>query len=125
MTYPERYAAAASLSGALDLNARCDTDDWKKWNDVQLSFGNPPSVRGTGNDLFALAEKLAKRKNVSLPLYQCCGTEDGLHKGNVSFRDHATSLGLDLTYAEGAGAHEWGYWDVMIQKVLAWLPLKR
>jgi S-formylglutathione hydrolase FrmB len=37
----------------------------------------------------------------------------------------ARSLGLDLTYEEGPGEHEWGYWDQQIQKVLAWLPLRR
>jgi len=28
-----------------------------------------------------------------------------------------------LTYEEGSEAHEWGYWDAQIQRVLAWLPL--
>ena len=35
----------------------------------------------------------------------------------------AEKLGLKLTYEEGPGEHEWGYWDRQIQRVLAWLPL--
>jgi S-formylglutathione hydrolase FrmB len=29
-----------------------------------------------------------------------------------------------LTYKEGRGGHDWVYWDTLIQKVLAWLPLE-
>ena len=51
--------------------------------------------------------------------------EDPLYGNNVQARDYLVSLGLELIYEEGPGAHEWGYWDQQIQHVLAWLPLKR
>ena len=44
---------------------------------------------------------------------------------SVRFRTHAEKLGLDLTYEEGPGEHEWGYWDQQIQKVLSWLPMRK
>ena len=34
------------------------------------------------------------------------------------------SLRIKLTYEEGPGDHDWAYWDRMIQRVLAWLPLQ-
>jgi S-formylglutathione hydrolase FrmB len=46
-----------------------------------------------------------------------------LYEQNQRFLEAARSLGLDLTYEEGPGGHEWGYWDAMIERVLAWLPL--
>jgi S-formylglutathione hydrolase FrmB len=46
-----------------------------------------------------------------------------LYEHNIRFRNHARELGLPLTYEEGPGFHEWGYWDASIQRVLAWLPL--
>jgi thiamine pyrophosphate-dependent acetolactate synthase large subunit-like protein len=46
--------------------------------------------------------------------YQCCGTEDFLYEGNLRFKERAASLGLNLTYEEGPGEHEWGYWDRQI-----------
>jgi S-formylglutathione hydrolase FrmB len=58
-------------------------------------------------------------------LYQCCGTEDFLYDQNQRFLVLAQSLNLDLTYEEGPGEHVWGYWDTMIQRLLAWLPLAK
>ena len=115
LSHPGRYAAAASLSGALDL-ARIDAED--EWRHV---FGDPGSLPGSENDLFHLAKGVAEG-NVRPRLYQWCGTEDFLYEGNVRFRDHAEALGLDLLYEEAAGDHAWKHWDRQIQRVLAWLP---
>ena len=67
--------------------------------------------------------QFARTKGPKPKLYQWCGTEDFLYGQNVSFRDHARTLGLDLTYEEGPGEHVWSYWDKQIQRVLEWLPL--
>lgn len=120
LSYPERYAAAASLSGALDLRDFLGMEGREEFG---LVFGEPESVVGSGNDLFALADRVAAGGGRQPMLYQCCGTEDFLYGENVRFRDHARGLGLELTYEEGPGTHEWGYWDRHIQRVLEWLPL--
>ncbi|GJM80909.1 hypothetical protein HMSSN139_34050 [Paenibacillus sp. HMSSN-139] len=57
-------------------------------------------------------------------LYQCCGTEDFLYEDNQTFREASARAGLPLTYEEGPGSHEWGFWDAKIQDVLKWLPLQ-
>jgi S-formylglutathione hydrolase FrmB len=120
LALPGRYAAAASLSGALDIaRPRQDASAEKEFRRV---FGNRERLRGSANDLFHLARK-ARRNGTRLQLYQCCGTDDFLYQDNVRFRDFARSLGLPLTYDESPGAHEWGYWDRQIQRVLQWLPL--
>lgn len=125
LTHPERYSAAASLSGAVDIrevvkpNDEPESDAWMA--EMHHVFGDLGKVPGSENDLFTLAEKVAKDK-VKPKLYQCCGTEDFLYADNLRFRDFVQKLPLDLTYAEGPGEHNWAYWDSMIQKVLAWLP---
>lgn len=123
LNHPDRYAAAASLSGALDpiglLELRPDRR--REWAHI---FGDPPAVRGTTSDLFEKASELAAGEHAGLPLYACCGTADFIYGNTTSFRDHARSLGLNLTCEEHEGRdHEWGYWDEQIQRVLAWLPL--
>lgn len=121
---PERFAAAASLSGALDIGRRVEDSEKKgPGSDMALIFGDRP-VRGSEDDLFALAERVASRGDRTMPLYQWCGTEDHCYPENVRFREHARRLGLDLTYEEGPGRHEWSYWDVQIRRVLEWLPLR-
>jgi putative tributyrin esterase len=126
LTHPERFAAAASLSGGVDICAVFKPNDdpgnvaWLE--QMRNIFGDLSKVQGSSNDLFALVEKVAKGK-VKPKLYQCCGTEDFLYTHNLRFRDFVLKLPLDLTYEEGPGEHNWAYWDAMIQKVLAWLPL--
>ncbi len=119
---PEKFAAAASLSGALDVDARilkASKEELREWKSI---FGL--RVANTENDLFALARKLAKSSLPKPKMYQWCGTEDFLYQHNIRFRDYARKLALPLTYEEGPGNHEWGSWDRMIQRVLDWLPIK-
>ncbi len=115
---PETFSAGASLSGALDIVYRSkDKSIISKWEDI---FGDLNDLPGSENDLFHLSEVVQKSK-FKPRLYQCCGTEDFLYQDNLNFLDHATKLGLDLTYEEGPGDHQWGYWDTQIQRVLKWL----
>jgi len=117
---PERFAAAASLSGALDLArlAGLPRDD-----DPGLFprvYGDRP-VSGTDDDLLWL---LDQADPATLPrLYLCCGTEDYLYRDSLTFRDACAARGVPLTVDFGPGEHDWGYWDDRIQDVLAWLPL--
>jgi len=120
---PDKFAAAASLSGALDIVAIIERSNYDRG--FENIFGDLSKVKGSNNDLLYLAEKVAKSDGPKPMLYQCCGTEDFLYQDNITFRDWAKQLGLDLTYEEEPGEHEWGYWDKKIQRVLEWLPLNK
>jgi S-formylglutathione hydrolase FrmB len=125
LAHPECYAAAASLSGAVDIaevvREKKEDPENKAWlEEMRTVFGDLSKVPGSQHDLFTLAKKVAKA-TVKPRLYQCCGTEDELYPDNVRFRDAARKLPLDLTYEEGPGEHNWAYWDKMIQNVLTWM----
>lgn len=128
LTYPERYAAAASLSGAVDVRetvkAHGRSEDKVFLAEMHNIFGDTSKVPNSKHDLFTLARKVSKG-SVRPRLYQCCGTEDFLYADNVRFRDVIRKLPLDLTYEEGPGEHNWAYWDKMIQSVLAWMLPER
>ncbi len=124
LTYPDRFAAAASLSGALDLVDLATNWDSEGHAEFAGIFGDLKRLPGSGNDLVHLAAQVAK-SGKQPRLYQCCGTEDFLHANNLRFRRRAARAGLKITYEQGPGEHEWGYWDRQIQRVLAWLPLPR
>jgi len=123
---PEIFAAAASLSGALDLAAsarRVRENDPEMLHMLESIFGDVDSIAGDEHDLFHLAEELV-RSGAPIPrLYQCCGAEDFLLDDNRAFRAHAKRLGLEVMYEESPGHHEWGYWDQAIRRVLEWLHL--
>ena len=118
---PDRFAAAANLSGAVDIpglrTGRERPEDPRMFERI---FGE----RGPAgpDDLRWL---LGQAEVADLPaLYLCCGTEDGLIEDNVAFRDDAVAAGARVTADFGPGAHDWAYWDARIQDVLAWLPLR-
>ncbi|MEC0173816.1 alpha/beta hydrolase family protein [Paenibacillus favisporus] len=121
LSKPESFAAAASLSGA--MNGMRAPEDPDRFPDYKLIYGDKPE-KNREEDLFCLMEQCAKSEGPKPMLYQCCGTEDFLYEDNVMFREACKQSGLDYTYEEGPGSHEWGYWDAKIQDVLAWLPLK-
>ena len=121
LNFPDRYRAAASLSGALDPVGLIK-DDPDRRRDWHAMFGTPPRIAETASDLFAKANVVAEGPHADLRLYQCCGTEDFLLENQRGFRDHAQACGLELTYEEHAGfGHTWDYWGRQIQRVLGWL----
>jgi len=122
LTHPDRYAAAASLSGALNVVHLAQEEEKAGAGELKHIFDGVNTLANGPNDLFHLAERLARHEGVRPGLYQWCGTDDFLYEDNVRFREHAKTLGLAVTYEEGPGGHEWSCWDQQIQRVLAWLP---
>lgn len=120
--HPDRYAAAASFSGVLDVGAFYR--DYAKAGvaDIMADFGNADPTGGR-EDVMALLRDGVKNGTPLPRLYQECGTEDFLYGANVKFRDLARSLGVDLEYRERPGAHSWDFWDVCIKKTMDWMGL--
>lgn len=120
---PEKFAAAASLSGVTDI---CSF--WSEFpdfnTDMELVFGSPDELKDSGNDLFKLSAELKKSGKDIPALFQACGTEDFLYADNLRFRDHLRKLGYALHYQEAPGIHCWDFWDAAIRDVLKWLPLQ-
>lgn len=123
LSYPERYAAAASLAGGLNF-AQLDHQDSFWQNELRFWYGDQATLEGGPHDLFHLARQMAESSGSKTRLYACTGTEDFVYKGNLAFKQLAESLGLDFTYAEGPGIHSYEYFDPMIPRMLAWLKLQ-
>ncbi len=120
---PGRYAAAASLSGSLDLAAHID-DDWNesRMRTFRAVFGDLSRIAGSENDLVARVRSLPAVPETAF--YICVGTEDYLYQDSVTFRDAARAAGVQLDYEEAPGEHRWTFWDDHIQRVLEWLPVE-
>jgi putative tributyrin esterase len=112
LTHPERYAAAASLSGGLDLRTMLLKPERSEL--LERVFGGSVD---DDQDVFTL---LAHATGVP-PLYLGCGTEDVLLPGTEKFAAAATAAGVDVTLDLRSGDHEWSLWDDVIQDVIAWL----
>ena len=115
LTHPDRYAAAASLSGGLDVVGVSRFPERRELFD--RVFGGIPDP---DDDLFTL---LAATDGAALPpLHLSCGTEDKLLPMSRRFADEAAAKGASVTTDFRPGDHEWGLWDAVIREVIDWLP---
>ncbi|MBO4630376.1 MAG: esterase family protein [Lentisphaeria bacterium] len=121
---PEKFAAAASLSGALDPLHLLELMPDRK-EEFECMFGDLDQFKGSFNDLFAQAERCKQENRILPKLFLTCGTEDGLYCDTTAFRDHLEKLGIEFTYDDCKGTHEWGLWDRKIQEVIRWLPRRK
>ena len=120
---PEKYAAVASLSGAVEMEAdffrhSVQKDDafLRELNDI---FGSFEEFMQSDNCLTRVAERLEPAK--APRMYVACGTADFLFGSNEDFiRRFGEKFSIHYTTEEGA-AHTWDFWDRQIEKVLAWL----
>lgn len=122
---PERYAAVASLSGALDvaMHSNAAFDYPSLLPEYALIFGEEGQVLNSADDLFALAACVGNQSADMPRFYQVCGTEDMLYRENALFHERFQHL-LALEYHEAKGEHNWAFWDLHIQEILRWLPLR-
>lgn len=119
---PGRFAAAASLSGVLDLAQRLGDDILSPVEQAGV-FGAEAVIKDTAADLFHLARRLVASGKPVPSLFQYCGKQDFLWEDNQRFRRLASSLKLPVTWRQDEGNHSWQFWDQQIQQVLNWMPM--
>jgi S-formylglutathione hydrolase FrmB len=128
LAHPSRFAAGASLSGALDLARRLRAParpgsriSPTEWHSI---FGPDLSLAPPAADLWHLAATLAQTGEPGPALSLCCGTEDELLGETRAFREHLLRAGLGCDYHESPGGHDWAYWDREIARIIDWLPIQ-
>ena len=142
--YPETFGGVISLSGTLDVAERAfrsrhldlyeigfgDLERPRRSDDLvtRMTAAAPAAPTPGAPTLSPAAPGAAPSAtppntptpSVALPLdvrfFAVCGTEDRLLKQNRRFRDIAEEIGLDLTYREGPGGHDYVFWN-------EWLPV--
>lgn len=125
LTYPDQFAYAGSLSGALDVSSiRKLMQDTPRAKLYDAMFGKTP-IEGTPNDLFHLVTQQVQFKQNMPRLFMACGTEDFLYQDNLRFKRHLEAHHVDVAYIEGPGDHSWAYWDTTIQQFLDYIKKGR
>ena len=118
---PERFEAAASLSGCLDYPALIGRVLRREWTDIWAqelrALHDPDTVPGGEDDVIALVRRVA-RDPLRPRLLQMCGTEDFIYGDNQRFHRAAEEAGYSHTFLESPGNHEWPYWDKAIQRAV-------
>lgn len=124
LTYPGRFAGAASFSGALDFRdvVRNHISDRLR-PEFMGALGEKLEVPDNA-DLFMLAETAAEKK--ALPrILTTCGRQDLLLDMNDRFAAHLQALGYDSAYESWEGDHEWPFWDKSLKMALDLFLLQR
>jgi putative tributyrin esterase len=119
---PDQFAAAISLSGAVDIVSLFKESKENLFS-LEDIFGSMEKLEGSENDLFALMKKNKNDGNNLPRLYLACGLEDSLYNSNQKFRQFAKSQSIEVTYEEGPGGHDWDFWDLYIQRSIEWLGI--
>ena len=114
LTYPGRYAAAASFSGAVDL-AGVFYQRRHSGAEIDRVFGDRKELSGSEYDLFTLMEKNANAPRKPW-LYVSCGTKDFLFDQHKAFVPALRKNGWEvMSHEEPDTTHEWGFWDTQIK----------
>lgn len=119
LAHPDRFAAIASFSGAVDPVRIKPDEFWMR--ERAMMFGDLDAVPGSDTDLFALAERVAQGSDPRPPIYQYCGRADVLYEHNVRFHKHLEALSWESVWVRDSGGHTWDRWDTQIERALAWL----
>ena len=115
LTYPERFAAAASFSGAVDIIGRLKDLPEERLHNWRRVLGDLDRVQETEVDTFYLMKKNANAPHKPR-LYVSCGTADFLYGEHQAFVPALKANGWDVTHFEKPDTtHEWGFWDEQIK----------
>ncbi len=130
LSRPEQYAAAASLSGALafpfgkeEAFAEGGSAKWPHPMRAIFSCFDVEQLAKTEVNVLVQIQKILERGGQLPRLFQTIGTEDFLYQPNQMVRQELTRMGVEFTYEEHPGIHDWDYWDAHIQRALDWMGL--
>ncbi|HUS10058.1 MAG TPA: alpha/beta hydrolase family protein [Pyrinomonadaceae bacterium] len=119
LKHPEKFAFAASLSGAFSAASWTEQEIKEPGvirDSVLQTFGPATSETRVANDVLKLVREA---KPESLPyFYLDCGTEDFLFSDNRQFVTLLVEKKIQHEYRQLPGTHSWQYWDSQVQEVL-------
>lgn len=130
LKYHDTFGYIAGLSSAVPMETleerTNDTDDFFRRKDfAERVFGDLTKAKNSDKNPEWIVGRMQEEKAVFPRLYLACGTEDALLLPNRRMRDFMRAAGMDVTWEEGAGGHEWDFWNRYIKKVIDWLPLEK
>lgn len=129
LKYHDTFGYIGGLSSAMlmdGLEARTNDHPFfiERKDFAESFFGDLSKVKESDKNPEWLVKKLVETQAELPKVYLACGTEDSLLEPNRKFRDFLRASGVEVTYEEGPGGHEWDFWNRYIKKVIDWLPLE-
>lgn len=126
LKYPEHFGKMFGLSSGMILNRikgmkPGTSNEIADYDYFAQVFGNLDKLEESENNPEYLVKARMKKGDVIQPVFMACGTEDFLLNDNHQFRDFLIENGVDLTYKESAGIHDWKFWNEYLEPAIQWL----
>lgn len=90
---------------------------------LESTFGDLDKVVDSDKDPARLAADLVYCDRPRPRIFMACGTDDPLTPANRVLADKLRGIGLDVTYHELNGGHDWNLWNQALPRAIDWLPL--
>ncbi|MDO4548698.1 MAG: alpha/beta hydrolase-fold protein [Clostridia bacterium] len=118
--FPELFCEGASLSGIVDAASRVREQRVPGHHNylcLRNSFGETDAVEGGNDDLWCMVKRL--KDEGRLPhFWLSTGTEDPLYHECQRFRNFLLDNGIDFTYSECPGVHNWDLFKGHVDDVM-------
>ena len=115
LKYPDNYAAAASLSGVMDITRH--TENWHLTKALGLYTEDPDSWRR--NNPLHLANKQAPRFSPKMLLV--CGRDDFTFKENQEIAELMANKGYEIVFMEESGTHSHTFWKTHVESAIKFI----
>ncbi|WP_392449883.1 alpha/beta hydrolase [Staphylococcus massiliensis] len=119
MTRGDLFEKAIIMSAPLDIEAVSHLTFY----DFSLSaiVGDTTELKGSTYDPYVIVKQAIDKEKTVPEILLMCGTEDDFYVSNVSFKSFLDEQGMDVTFRDSPGAHDFKYWDYAIEKAIKWI----
>lgn len=115
---PEKYAACAALSPATKPFSNVSPGDVPRMR-IASSIMGEDFILSDEHDLFSAADEFSKLPpEKRARIYMAVGREDFLYGGVLDFKSHLEASGVEFSFEEGPGSHNWDFWDEYVKHAL-------
>lgn len=116
LTRPDKYAGCIALSPVTDIakSIAQDVAAGRKalWGGI-CGEGLRPARDA---DLFYVLEDIGEAPASYPKFYIACGRQDALYDDAIRLKKALDEHRIEFTFEQAAAAHEWGFWDIAIQR---------
>ena len=116
LTRPDKYAGCIALSPAADIarviSHECSNGDKAMWQGI---CGERPRA-SRDMDLFYILEDIGEASADFPKFYIACGRQDALYDDVIRLKEALDDHRMEFTFEQAAAGHEWGFWDIAIQR---------
>ncbi len=126
LKYCETFGSIVSLSSAMIINnfdqvISSDGLFFLSRDFLEHTFGDLSHVRDSDKDPARLAADLVYCDRPRPRIFMTCGNQDPLAEANRMLAGRMRDTGLDVTYHEMNGGHDWDFWNAALPEALGWL----